>query len=726
MTNAFDRLSPTLQYQIVNDLGWDALRPVQEAGIDAILDGFNCVIIAPTAGGKTEAALFPLLSRVDALDLTPTSILYVAPTRALLNNLAPRIRRLSHMLGRRAMTWHGDVPACQRRHFVNDPADVLATTTESLEALLMSVKTPGKALLSRIRAVVIDEVHAFATTARGSHLVALLERISRLSPYDVQRVGLSATVGDPHGICTWLSGSSTRPRRVVDLSRRNIEAKLALDFVGGLGMAAFMVDRLYPGTRRLVFAESRCGVEALGDALAHRAVNVFVNHSSLAVDERQAAEHAFDHHKNCVVVATSTLELGVDVGELEHVLQLDAPPTVSSLLQRMGRTGRRSGATSNFTFLATHNDAVLRAAALLRLHAEGYVESANPSMSAAQTLAHQLLAIILQESGVRRMDLWPWLAGCVAFERLTQEDRDGICDYMLSQGIIVEADGRLLVGQRGEQLYGARNFMDLFAVFSTAKSLKVLYGAKEIGSIDTSFARRQGPVPFCFVLANRAWEVADINWRSAKCVVVPAPRGVYPHWLGEPILLQQALCRSMYAVLTDDTTDPYWSRRARDVINDLRERSRFLRGGLTPLVPGEGTVQWWTFGGGRANALLAAMLRCCLGDSVLSDNQSITVVGQAAKCIRAVRTAIDALRVPGAICDDAALRLLPEDALKRTSKLQLCLPDAMLRKEAVQTYFDVAGAITVVNLEGSQADARAHIELPRVVNGATSHCRSSQ
>ena len=322
--DAIDRLSPAVRYQIANGLGWSGLRPVQELSTTAILDGANVVVLAPTAGGKTEAAFLPLLSKMDAEDWRNVSVLYLAPIRALLNNQEARLSKLTGLIGRRAGKWHGDVKGAARRRMVDEPPDVLAITPESLEAMLLSTRTPARRFLAHVRAVVVDEVHAFAGDDRGAHLVALLERVARIADTDIQRIGLSATIGDPETIVGWLSGSSMRPHRVVDPGGARNAPKLALDFVGTLDNASLMIDRLYPGTRRLVFVDSRRRVEELGHRLSQRGVDVYLSHSSLALSERTAAEKAFEEGSNCVIVATSALELGIDVGDLDHVIQIDS------------------------------------------------------------------------------------------------------------------------------------------------------------------------------------------------------------------------------------------------------------------------------------------------------------------------------------------------------------------------------------------------------------------
>jgi ATP-dependent Lhr-like helicase len=700
MASAFERLSPALQYQIVNALGWSSLRPVQEASTEAILDGANCVVLAPTAGGKTEAALFPLLTLMDREDRPPVSTLYIAPIRALLNNQEARLERLTGLLGRRAFKWHGDVGDAARRRFVREPADVLSITPESLEAMLMSTRVPERTLLAHVQAVVIDEVHAFAADDRGAHLMAVLERVCRLSGRDIQRVGLSATVGDPEAILAWMSGGSKRRQRVVNPGGGRKTPALKLDFVGDLGNTALMIDRLYPGTKRLVFVDSRRRVEELGHHLAGRNVEVYVTHSSLAASERHAAERAFEEGKNCVIVATSALELGIDVGELDHVIQVDAPTSVASFLQRMGRTGRREGATPNCTFLATKEDAVLRSAAILHLHASGFVESTRPTRRAGHVLAHQLLALAMQERGVVEDRWWNWVAGCGAFRGLDARDRFELVSHMCEQSILVSADHRLLLGPRGEKLYGHRNFMELYAVFSSPPVLKVVYGPQEVGSIDAWFLQLdEKPNRCAFVLAGRPWKVVRIDWKSATALVEPAEEGAYPSWFGQPILLSRELCGAMQTLLSSDAIEPIWSKRATKVMAEMRKDYAFLQDDTTALQPSGDRMRWWTFAGGRANALLAACLRERLGDKVVANNLAVSFAGDAARSDVAIRQAISLLREEGALTDEVAHHHAAGAGKARISKFQPCLPPRLEQELLTRHLLDVEGARFAVGLD---------------------------
>ena len=696
----FQRLTHALQYQVVNDLGWKSLRPVQEQTIPAVLDGANCVVLAPTAGGKTEAALLPLLSLADAEDRPAVSVLYLAPLRALLNNLEPRLQHLAGLVGRSAFKWHGDVGRSARRRFVEDLTDILAITPESLEAMLIGGTIPRSRVLGNLRSVVVDEVHNFAAGDRGGHLVALLERVSRIAGRDIQRIGLSATIGNPGEICDWLAGSSKRERVVIDPERGKSDARLSLDEVGTLENAAIVIERLHPGCKRLVFADSRRRVEALGHYLSQRGVEAHVTHSSLSVAERNAAERAFEEGSNCVIVATSALELGIDVGDLDHVLQIDAPFAVSSFLQRMGRTGRRPGVQPNCTFLATDDNSLVQAAALLRLYKRGFVEPVQPVRRSSHLLAHQLMALSLQHRGVPTTEWWSWIDGAGTFSTLTADDRAELIEHMCRSNILVEADSRLILGEQGERLYGGRNFMDLYVVFSTPRELKVMWGPREVGTIDTYFAQYKEAGELTFILAGRTWQATQVDWKRGTCHVEPAPDGALPTWMGEPRLLSRVLCQAMRDVLVDEDNDPWWSRRAVDAMSGVREEYRFLREEVQPYTEETGRIRWWTFAGGKANNVLARLLELKLGGVVSSNNIALTFVGALSRSVVAIRAAVRELFADGFPDTETILGIVEGCARGRISKFQPCLSRRLELELLAESLLDVEGARASIEMTG--------------------------
>lgn len=688
----FDRLSPALQYQIVNGLGFRGLRPVQELAIDPVLDGKSCVVLAPTAGGKTEAAFFPTLSRMDSEDWRPVSVLYVAPIRALLNDQEQRVERYCGLIGRRAFKWHGDTSDSERRRFVGDPADVLLTTPESLEVMLMSRSVPARRLFQHLRSVIIDEAHAFVGDDRGAHLAAVLERLSRVCGQDLQRIALSATVGNPEDVLAWLCGGSRRERAVVRAPGDRAAPELTLDFVGSEENAAKVSAELHPGKKRLVFVDSRRGVEQIGRALRGRGVDTYVTHSSLSADERHQAERAFAEGRDCVIVATSALELGIDIGDLDHVLQVGCPSTVASFLQRLGRSGRREGSRANFTFLVPKPDQLLQAAALLRLHARGYVEPVRTPRWAIHVLAHQIIALSIQEGGIPESDWWGWVSTSAGFSGISDEDRAALIEHMLGEGILVRDGGRLSIGPQGERLYGFRNFMELYAVFSTPRILTVLHGAQEIGTIETAFVEQQEPGQLTFTLAARTWRAVHLDLAHGLVRVEPVQDGRHARWSGRPTLLGRELCQAIRDVLVSSDLDPWWSRRATAKLEELRAEHEFLAGAEVPLEKDAGGYRLWNFAGGRANNVLARTVEGILGEKVTSGNLSIGFRESAAQGEVAIRQALETLGAEGRPDHRDALAYAAGLEDVRLSKFQPCLPPRLEAEYLAETLADVGNS----------------------------------
>jgi ATP-dependent Lhr-like helicase len=617
-----DLLHPVLLHHIVNSLQWPGLRPLQEAAVEPLLTGEDALLLAPTAGGKTEAAAFPLLSRMTAESWSGTSVLYLCPLKALLNNLQPRLERYAGWLGRKAALWHGDVTASRRRAILASRPDVLLTTPESLEAMLVSQNVDHRAFFSGLRAVVVDEVHAFAGDDRGWHLLAVLERLTHLIGRPVQRVGLSATVGNPSRLLTWLQGSGAggRPARVVapDLPAAVRESagastppgEIELDYVGSLQNAAKILAALHAGEKRLVFCESRQAVEELGSLLRSKGITTFLSHASLSADERRRSEEAFAEARDCVIVSTSTLELGIDVGDLDRVIQIDAPATVASFLQRLGRTGRRPGSTRNCLFLTRDGDALLEAAALLVLWGRGWVEPVNAPPEPRHIAAQQILALCLQEHRAGDRNWSQWWNGLTPFDR----SADPILRHLIDQGYLDSDGGMLFIGPEAERRFGHRHFMSMTAVFTGAPEFTVLVGREELGRVDPALLTEEVKGDRRLLLNGRSWRVTYIDWRRRRCFVEPADGGGKARWstgAGGWSGLGFELSRAMREVLLGADPPVKLTRRAVDRLTQVREDASSLvhPGGTVILRDHRGDdLRWWTWAGFRANATLAATL----------------------------------------------------------------------------------------------------------------------
>lgn len=383
---------------------------------------------------------------------------------------------------------------------------------------------------------------------------------------------------------------------------------MQLDYVGSVANAAKVVAALHRGEKRLVFCDSRQIVEELGHCLRELGVTTFLSHASLSVDERRRSEEAFAQERNCVIVATSTLELGIDVGDLDRVVQINAPATVASFLQRIGRTGRRPGAVRNCLFLALNDDALLQAAGLLLLWGRGWVEPVIPPPEPRHIVAQQVLALCLQEHRVGDR-LWPeWWNGLGPFGT----GAEPIVRHLIEQGYLDSDSGMLFIGPEAERRFGFRHFMEMTSVFLADPQFTVLWGRKEIGRTDPALLSEEVEGPRLLLLAGRTWRVTYIDWRRRRCFVEPSDGRGRARWNSSGALrgLSFELVRAMRSVLLGDDPPVGLSQRAKDRLAVLREDAvdTVHPGGTVLERDQHGDVRWWTWAGFRTNATLAATL----------------------------------------------------------------------------------------------------------------------
>ncbi|GAA4260835.1 DEAD/DEAH box helicase [Dietzia aurantiaca] len=621
----FAALHPLLQHHVVNTLGWPGLRALQEQTIRPLLDGQDALLLAPTAGGKTEAAVFPVLSRMATDDWAGLTVLYVTPLKALLNNLSERLSDYADWMGRRVAVWHGDVGESRRRAIRADPPDILLTTPESIEAMLASTKTDHRRLFGELRAVVIDEVHAFAGDDRGWHLSALLARLEYLVGRPLQRIGMSATVGNPVELLRWLQGGvDGRPGRVIapdiDLDGPRTpppagDAEVVVDAVETLDSAAVLLSKLYRGGKRLVFVDSRRQAEELASMLGQASVDVYLSHSSLSAEERRRSEQAFAEARDCVIVATSTLELGIDVGDLDRMIQIGAPNTVSSFLQRLGRTGRRPGTVRNCLFIATEPDHLLRTLGLLHAWGSGYVEPVVPPPVPLHLVAQQIMAALLQEGALPRYG-WQerWASSPLMSIDTLERPAELVVDFLLERGYLNVDGGTMFLGPNAEAVFGRRHFMDLLTTFAMPRQFTVFEGRREVGTVEwRALSDVEGPIRL--LLAGRSWQVTDINWPRHQVQVEMVDSGGKAQYGFGGADIGQAIAQGMKAVLLGELPEQIrLTARARAALADDQDRLRHTASVHGPVWSTAGKApQWWTWEGSAANRRYTAALGPALG-----------------------------------------------------------------------------------------------------------------
>ena len=611
----FDRLHPAVQYHVVNTLGWPGLRPLQEQAVAPLIDGHHALLIAPTAGGKTEAAMLPVFSRMLTEEWKGMSVIYVCPIKALLNNLEPRLSYLAGLLGRSVQVWHGDIGKGDKARAERDLPDILLTTPESLEGILIGSRRDHRRLLGNVRCVVVDEVHAFAGDDRGWHLLALLERLRGVGAPLEQRIGLSATVGDPAALLEWLAGHAGGTSTLVRIEAPRGEVELTVDYAGSVANAAILISQLYVGEKRLVFCDSRAKVEELALALRSMDVDVFVSHAALSADIRRQAEQAFAERRNCVIVATSTLELGLDVGDLDRVIQIDAPSSVASFLQRLGRTGRRAGCRRNMLFIATTREGLLEAMAIARLFRRGYVEPVVPPPMPCHVLLQQLFALLVERGGeLDERAFLTLLEQVPEFADIISSGWPAMREYLISEGLVIDTGMRLALGPRADRMFQGKGVADLCVSFESPRAFAAMHGNILLGQVDPLSLASTSNGPRVIALGGRAWKVTSIDWARARLHVVPSDDKGSSSWMGTGRGASRVLSQEVRHILDSEEVDvgASLSQRASTKLTELRDE---LEGTLRtlPTEVGRGDYVWWTYEGLAANLLLAGRVAAAGG-----------------------------------------------------------------------------------------------------------------
>ena len=551
----FDRLHPQVR-KWVREQGWSELRPVQVNGIEAVLEHDRDVLIsASTAAGKTEAVFLPLLTRAAEREAPGLSVLYVSPLKALINDQHRRLELLSERLELPAAKWHGDAPAGPKARIMKSPAGVVLITPESIEALFLRRTRDAERLFAGLDAIIIDELHAFLQGPRGLHLASLLRRIDLLIGRRVRRIGLSATLGDMAFAATWMNPQA--PDTVDRVAETSGSPELRLQVRGyeeppesdpGADALEVISDHLFEtlrGDNHLVFGGSRRTVEALSNRLLSRSEQAGVpneflpHHGSLSKELREELERRLKAGKLPTTgVATTTLELGIDLGSVKSVAQIGAPRSLAGLRQRLGRSGRRAGAPAILRIYTRERHLgraldpldrlrpqTIRAVAVVRLLLARFLESPRSDPAVVTVLIHQLLSIIVERGGVRPDGLYRILCEQGPLSSIEIADFIELLRHLATPGLAVieqSPDGLIMLGPEGEALTSARDF---YAVFETDQEWKLLHGARPLGQIPISNVLATGSL---LAFAGRRWRVVDVDDRARVLSVAPHPSGRLP------------------------------------------------------------------------------------------------------------------------------------------------------------------------------------------------------
>jgi len=546
VTTAFDLLHPKLR-NVLPKFGYERPTPVQERAIPTILAGHHTLIVAPTGTGKTEAAMFPVISRL--LELRDrgelgrgTYVLYITPLRALNRDILRRMKDLAEVLGLKVAIRHGDTPEVERRRQVKEPPTILITTPETLQFIIVGKKL--RETLRSLRWVIVDEVHEIMYDKRGTQLSLALERLVDVVEREFQRIGLSATIGDVELARRFLGGTSRRvevinvgAERKLDVrvewvysredpsdERKNLEARLDR-----------IREIIAESTSVLLFTNTRDTAESLAVKLRNLEVDARVHHGSLSREYRERVEYEFKVGDVRTVVCTSSLELGIDIGHVDLVIQYMSPRQVTRLIQRVGRSKHRLGEAAKGIVMTADLDDTLEAMVIARRAVQGKLEKFRPHFNALDVLAHQVIGYLLVKRVATIDELYELARRSYLYSRLRLEDLVKVLRFLEEIRYIKFIDEKTVRLRRGTYRY----YFESASMIPDVRHYRVIdiASGSTVGELDEDFVAVYCEPGFKFILGGSVWEVVSVDHDNFKVSVEPAGDtiGAVPAWIGEEI-----------------------------------------------------------------------------------------------------------------------------------------------------------------------------------------------
>ena len=600
---AFDRYAPFVQEYIYQN-HWENLRSIQVAAADAIFNtDENVLLTASTASGKTEAAFFPIITLFSEDMPSSVGCIYIGPLKALINDQFSRLNDLCAEADIPVWHWHGDVAQSHKAKLMRHPSGILQITPESLEALLLHKHAAIAKLFGDLRFVVIDEVHSLLRGDRGGQTLCLIERLSRIAGVNPRRIGLSATIGDPEGTGEFLSLGTGRKAIIPKIDAKGSKWRLSMEHFyvkdaqaaegkqipGALSVLEEKTDDapanadpgigyIFEHTRGkkcLVFVNSREECEMVTTTLRHYCElnhepdRFLVHHGNLSASYRETAEGIMkDDSQYMTTVTTATLELGIDIGRLERAFQIDAPWTVSSFLQRMGRTGRRE-LPPEMWFVIREDEPEVRAMlpttipwkllqgiALVQLYLEErWVEPPRLDRLPFSLLYHQTMSTLASCGELSPRALADRVLRLHYFHRITQEDYRVLLRHLIATDHIQQTEqGGLIVGLAGERVINSFKF---YGVFQESEEYTVRSESQELGTVVSP-----PPVGEKLAIAGHVWQVLDVDHKR-RLIYCQQVKGSVPAYFGQcPGDLHTKILTRMRRVLQEDRQYPYLMKNA--------------------------------------------------------------------------------------------------------------------------------------------------------------------
>jgi len=565
--NVFQLLSPPL-VAALKERGFDSPTDPQQKLVPIVREGKNALLMAPTGTGKTEAALLPILDamiREGESRERGTKLLYITPLRALNRDMLDRMQWWCKRFDIRLGVRHGDSSQAERTNLSFAPPDILITTPETLQILLVGRRIRQN--LVKLRWVVVDEVHELSEDKRGSQLSVGLERLRDVAEKEFQIVGLSATVGSPEKVAQFLVGAG----RQCEVVRVPVEKDLSLKVVAprATGDDRVLADAIYSfpevaarlRTVRelvekyrsvLIFTNTRTEAEALSSRFRvwDPEFPIGVHHSSLSKATREAVERNLKDGKLLGVICTSSLELGIDIGFLEYVVQYNSPRQVTRLIQRVGRSGHKVGEVSKGLVMTQDSDDTLEAAILCRKSVMGELEPLEPFMEPYDVAIHQVAGLLIEQPNWNFDGIMALLKRSYAYANVSPEKLKKVLTYMRERyprlAYYSESDGKVFRARDVKPLFSY--YFDNLSMIPDEKQYLVIEGDNFVGTLDEAFVSEYGEVGVKFVEAGRCWKVEQIYGNKVYVKAEEDPTGAVPNWVGDEIPVPMAVASEVGAL----------------------------------------------------------------------------------------------------------------------------------------------------------------------------------
>jgi ATP-dependent Lhr-like helicase len=691
---SFELLSEPIR-KFIRDQGWEQLRPIQNAAISRIINSDeNFILASRTASGKTEAAFLPILSKID-FNEPGVQVLYISPLIALINDQFFRVEELCKYLDVTVTKWHGEANKTFKNRLINQPSGIVLITPESLEAMFVNKPYNVKKLFSNLKYVVIDEIHSFIGTDRGIQLKSILSRLQFINHKHFNVIGLSATIGD-FAEAKRFTGNESKTKVLLDKTPKEIKSIFRYFKTDKEELPLALLKDLYIETKDnkvLIFPNSRGRAEEVAVKLKKISENVkghsnyFSHHSSVDREVREYVEYFAKNNKrhNFCISCTSTLELGIDIGSVDEVVQIDATQSIASLVQRVGRSGRKDGERSNLFLYATNAWSLLQSIACWLLYLDGFIEPPEINDKPYDILVHQALSIIKGHSGIQLTELKKQLSENVAFSSIDEAEIGEIIEHLIKIDFIERVQHEVIIGVEGEFIVNSRDF---YSVFKSEENFKVVNAGNTIGEIPYS---PQIIEDENILLSARIWKIKFVDHKAKKIEVMPTKDGKKPVFFGGSTIVHEKIREKMLSILYEHSEYDFLDEPSSIEINIMRKHFSVIN--ITnqsferPLIITERKFQLYTFTGTRINRTIKLLFDVIGIQNNLDDKDSSFEIDSSLSEFMSKWS--DLTYILSEVDKHITTRIQENPSIMDFSKWGIYLPESYQVKLFKNRYFDV-------------------------------------